>query len=53
MRHNISGLRDLYLKHVSKSGFRGPYKAYTRPQRSLPETCAENVAQIEIDVSRN
>ena len=39
---HVPGLRGFYLGHVSKSGFRGPYGAYV-----------ENVAQIEIDMSRN
>ena len=53
MRHDISGLRGPYLGHVPKSNFRGPCGAYARPQRSLPGTYTENVAQTGIDVSRN
>ena len=34
-------------------GYRGLYKIYARLQRSLLETYIENVAQIEIDMSRN
>ena len=38
----VLGFRDLYLKYISKSGFRGLYEIYI-----------ENITQIEIDISRN
>ena len=41
MRH-VPGFRDLYLRYMPKNGFRGPYEAY-----------AENIAQIEINISQN
>ena len=48
---HMPGLRGPYPGHVPKSGFRGPYEACARPQRSLPGIYAENVAQTGIDVS--
>ena len=42
---------EVSMGHVL--GFRGPYGAYTRPQRSLLGICAENVTQTGIDMSRN
>ena len=50
---HMLGFRDLYLEYVSKSDFRGLYGVYARPQRSLFEIYVENIAQTEIDVSRN
>ena len=50
---HVSGLRGFYPGYVPKSGFRGPYGACARPQRSLPETYVENVAQTGIGVSWN